>query len=287
MLTKKKSTKILVTGSEGFIAKDLISKLKKDNYIVYTLDLKKNKSKYHFSLDLSDYEKIIKTITIKFDTIIHLASQSDIEKSLKDPSETIFNNIIGTLNILKLREKKNIKNLIFASTIYVNSDQGSFYRVSKQTCEDLIIEFNKRNKFNFSIIRYGSVYGKFAPFSNRINKVIEGFRNNKKQMIDGKGDEIRKYIHVSDVASLTIKIMELKKTKFKFYEITGKKPYKFSKLISQLEDKTKINPIHYNNIISEGHYIKNPYNKTIYPIMKLSPKNDNTVNKILELINNK
>ena len=44
MLTKKKSTKILVTGSEGFIAKDLISKLKKDNYIVYTLDLKKNKS---------------------------------------------------------------------------------------------------------------------------------------------------------------------------------------------------------------------------------------------------
>lgn len=283
----KNKNKILVTGSEGFIAKNLISRLREHNYIIYTLDLKGKKSKYHFHLDLLNYTKLIKKITNQFDTIIHLASQSDIEKSFKKPEVTIFNNVIGTLNILKLREKKNIKNLIFASTIYVNSDQGSFYRVSKQTCEDLIIEFNKRNKFNFSIIRYGSVYGKFAPSTNRINKVIKGFRNNEKQIINGRGDEIRKFIHVSDAADLTIKIMELKKPKYSFYEITGKKSHKFSNIISQLKDKTKINPIYYNNIISEGHYIKNPYNRIRLPLKKLTPKVDNTINKILELINKK
>lgn len=279
--------KILITGSEGFIAKDLIAKLKQEKNVIYTLDLGKSNYKNHYCIDLTNYEKILKKLTIKFDTIIHLAAQSDIEKSSKNPKKTILNNIIGTLNLLKFREKKNIKNFIFASSIYVNSDQGSFYRISKQTCEDLILEFNKRNKFNFSIIRYGSIYGKYAPSSNKINKLIKGFKNNSRQVINGKGNEVRRYIHVSDVSDLTIKIIKLKKPKFKFYEITGKKAYMFSTIVAQLHNITKLDPIHYNNIIPQGHYIRNPYNKSVYPIKKLSPKNDNTITKILELINKK
>ena len=55
--------------------------------------------------------------------------------------------------------------------------------------------------------------------------------------------------------------------------------------MAQLHNITKLDPIHYNNIIPQGHYIRNPYNKSVYPIKKLSPKNDNTITKILELIN--
>ena len=67
--------------------------------------------------------------------------------SISDPVETVQSNIIGTQNLLEIMRKKDIDRIIFASTIYVYSELGSFYRVSKQSCEKLIEEYN--NQFSY------------------------------------------------------------------------------------------------------------------------------------------
>mgnify|MGYP001318340064 CR=1 FL=1 len=55
--------------------------------------------------------------------------------------------------------KNNVKKFVFASTIYVYSKQGYYYKCSKLSAELYIREFCKMNKLKYGILRYGSLYG--------------------------------------------------------------------------------------------------------------------------------
>ena len=56
------------------------------------------------------------------------------------------------------------------------SEQGGFYRVSKLACEQYIQEFYKRFKLDYTILRYGSLYGAGASKDNTIQKIISNFK---------------------------------------------------------------------------------------------------------------
>ena len=72
---------------------------------------------------------------------------SDIEESLKT-KKTAEINIIGNLNVIECALKHKTKKFIFASTIYVHSAQGGFYKVSKQASELFLEEYHKRRKLH-------------------------------------------------------------------------------------------------------------------------------------------
>ena len=90
--------------------------------------------------------------------VYHLAGISDIGDAMISPIKTSKINILGTLNILEGCVKFRVKRFIFASTIYVLSKQGGFYKASKQSSEIFIEEYNKIHKLNFTILRVGSIY---------------------------------------------------------------------------------------------------------------------------------
>ena len=148
--------KILVLGGSGFLGFHLVKFLEKKNHKVTVFD----KSKGHFKNEnrkiilgnINNYKKLSKAIKGQ-DVVYNFAAISDIGDSIKKPIETAENNILGNLYILDLCVKYQIKKFIFASTIYVHSNQGRIYRVSKQSSELFIAEYKKRFGLDYSIIR--------------------------------------------------------------------------------------------------------------------------------------
>ena len=98
-------------------------------------------------LDVDDVNKAIKGC----DFVYHFAAQADIDFSSSGPTQTIQTNIMGTQNILEAARQHNINRVLFASTIYVYSELGSFYNVSKQACEKMIEEYQREFGLKYTI----------------------------------------------------------------------------------------------------------------------------------------
>lgn len=70
--------------------------------------------------------------------IYNFAGFSDIEAAADHPLETIESNVLGNGIILEAARRWKVQRYVFASTVYVYSQAGSFYRASKRACEDYI-----------------------------------------------------------------------------------------------------------------------------------------------------
>ena len=80
--------------------------------------------------------------------------------------------------ILKIRKgTKKVKKIIHASTIYVDSNEGNFYAISKRCAEDYLIQYNKNYKLSDTILRFGSLYGERADRNNGIERIINNLIN--------------------------------------------------------------------------------------------------------------
>ena len=79
-----------------------------------------------------------------------------------------------------MKNNKNVKRIIFASSIYARSRMGGFYSSTKRSCESLIEEYKNIFNLNYTILRFGSLYGLRANHFNAINNfVIQAIKYNK------------------------------------------------------------------------------------------------------------
>ena len=152
--------------------------------------------------DLFD-EKSLEQALKNVEIVLHFAAQADIDYSEENPEETLENNIQGTINLLKKVKDLNLKRFFFSSSVYVNSKHGSFYGVSKQCCEKIIEEYTRRYGLDFTILRYGSLYGPNANEFNSISSIIESALSTKSIERSGDGVEIREYVFINDAAEMT------------------------------------------------------------------------------------
>jgi len=254
--------KAVVFGGSGFLGSHISDALTDEGYDVTVFDLKKSsylkdnqKMIVGNILDKKTVEKAVKDC----DLVYHFAALADIEASHLKPIETIEYNVLGTTIILEACRKYNVKRFVFASTIYVYSDSGSFYRSSKQACE-LIIE-NYKEVFNlpYTILRYGSLYGPRADDKNWIHKILRQATKKGKITRYGDGEEIREYIHVEDAAKLSVDILS-KEFENQNVIITGNQPMKIKDFLIMVKEilGNKID-IEYLPTESSIHYEITPY----------------------------
>jgi len=258
-----KYKRILVTGSSGFIGSHVADILRKNDYEVVLFDSieskYKTKNQKEFIGDILN-ENDIENAMQGCDAIYHFAAQADIGDSSKSPPNTIKSNIIGTQNILESARKHNVKRIMFASTIYVYSELGSFYRVSKQACEKIIEEYQKEFDINYTIFRFGSLYGPRANHFNGICYYLTQAIKNKKIVLKGDGEELREYIHVKDAAQLSMDALD-NSFKNKHLIITGNQQIKVKHLLLMIKEifKGEIS-IEFGPAEELHHYKITPYN---------------------------
>ena len=254
---------VLVIGGSGFLGSHVSDQLSNSGYDVTIYD--RVKSKYL----RKDQKMIIGSITdvksldntIKnMQYVYHFAGIADIHESTLDPVNTINTNVMATTHIIDLCVKYKIKRFMYASTIYVYSNHGSFYKTSKQ-CSELIIEnYSKTHDLASTIMRYGSLYGKRANHFNSIMRMIRQAIEEKKIVRSGSGKEVRDYIHIEDAAKVSVKLLESKE-KIEYVMITGNQTLKIKEIVNMINEmmNNEIEIVYTNKSLDE-HYQITPYN---------------------------
>jgi UDP-glucose 4-epimerase len=156
--------------------------------------------------DISN-QNLLETEIKKTDVVYHMAGIADIAEAENDPLATIQENIIGSAKIISLCAKYSVR-FMYGSTIYVYSKHGSFYRASKQAVETLIEVFQEKTGLNYTILRFGSLYGPRAQPWNGLKRIVSEMLNNRKIEFGGTGKEKREYIHVVDAAKMSVDLLD-------------------------------------------------------------------------------
>jgi UDP-glucose 4-epimerase len=141
------------------------------------------------------------------DVVYNFAGVADIDDARTRPVDTAAVNVVGNAHVLEAARAAGVQRYVFASTIYVASEAGSFYRVSKQACELYIEEYNREYGLEYTILRYGTLYGRRSTESNSVHRYLRQALDERRISANGTGDELREYIHVEDAARLSVEIL--------------------------------------------------------------------------------
>jgi len=107
--------KILVTGSQGFIGKYLINKLKEKGFSIFEFNIKLDNR-----MDIMNRDFLLKYFSaVKPNIVIHLAANANTARAYKDPYFDFKINVLGTINVLKHVKRNPSIQLIFTSSAYV------------------------------------------------------------------------------------------------------------------------------------------------------------------------
>jgi UDP-glucose 4-epimerase len=203
--------RILVTGGSGFLGSHVADALSDANYEVTIFDIRESphlRSDQKMVVgDILDMALLEKTVADQ-DIVYHFAAIADIDECSQRPVDTVKYNILGTTQLVEVCRKAAIRRFVFASSAYVYSDRGYFYRTSKQACELLLEDFHNLYGLNYTSLRYGSLYGDRADVHNSIYKIIKQALSENKITYHGTGEEIREFIHVKDAAKGSVQILE-------------------------------------------------------------------------------
>ena len=240
---------IVVTGSESFVGKQLISSLLKNNKKILGFDLMEKSQNYDFvKIDIRS-ENLEQHIPENADAIIHLASLSSDPLCKGKGYETFDINVMGTLNLIRAATKKNVKQFIFASTEWIyegfigneekNEDDpiditqhNSEYALSK-----LVSEMNLKQQFlngfcNTTILRFGIIYGPREKNWSAVESIANAVKHNDEVTV-GSLKTGRRFIHIQDIIRGII--MSIGVNGFNIINLTGDKIITLNEIIKTSE----------------------------------------------------
>ncbi|UCB57000.1 MAG: NAD(P)-dependent oxidoreductase [Candidatus Omnitrophota bacterium] len=255
--------KIIVFGGSGFIGSHVADILTESGHEVRIFDLEPSPyfkaNQEMITGDILDEQKVNKAVE-DCDYIYHFAGIADLDDARTKSLETVTQNIKGTAVLLGAARRIRAKRFVFASTVYVYSDRGGFYRCSKQAAELYVEEYQRHYGLDYTILRYGSVYGPRADHRNSVYKYLKQAMEEGKIEICANGEEMREYIHVRDAARLSVEALS-EKHRNQHIIITGHHPMKFRDFLYTIKEilgnKVKIE---FKEVIPNSpHYNLTPY----------------------------
>ena len=189
--------------------------------------------------DLKGLNKIFKNNTCngqsrtKIDTIIHLAARAGVRPSIEDSLLYYQVNVIGTVNLLELAKKYNIKNFIFASSssVYGNNKKVPFletdsvdnpispYAATKKAGELICHTYHHLYNINVACLRFFTVYGPKGRPDMAPYKFTELISEGKEMQMYGNGNTYRDYTYIDDIVSGILASVDYIKNNKNIYEI--------------------------------------------------------------------
>ncbi len=202
--------KVIVFGGSGFLGSHVADALTDAGYKVVIFDCKESpylKSEQKMIVNNILNKKAVEKAIRDCEIVYNFAGIADIDEASQRPLDSVRTNILGNSIILEACRKAGIKRFIFASSLYVYSKAGSFYRSTKQSCELLIENYNEVFGLPYTILRYGSLYGPRADKKNFIHKILTQALTEGEITREGDGEELREYFHVYDAAKGSVEIL--------------------------------------------------------------------------------
>jgi dTDP-glucose 4,6-dehydratase len=260
--------KILITGGAGFIGSHVVRLFVENypNYHIVNLDALtyagnlenlediKNKPNYTFVKgDITDEAFIDNFFTeYKFDSVIHLAAESHVDRSIKEPLAFVKTNVIGTmilLNAFKNLWKDNFENKLFyhistdevygtlgqtglftETTAY---DPNSPYSASKASSDHFVRAYGETYGMPYVITNCSNNYGQNQFPEKLIPLFINNIINNKPLPVYGDGNYTRDWLYVKDHA-VAIDLVFHKGKNHETYNIGGFNEWKNIDLVKLL-----------------------------------------------------
>lgn len=254
--------KVLVFGGSGFLGSHVSDALTDSGYEVTIFDrikspwLRPNQSM--IIGDLLDEELVSDSIK-GFDIVYNFAALADLNQALDKPIDSIRINVLGNAYILEACRKHNIRRFLYASTVYVFSREGGFYRCSKQASENYVEEYQKSFGLDYTILRYGSLYGPRSDETNGLYRIVRSALKSGKISYEGSAESLREYIHVEDAARASVVAMG-DEFRNESVVLTGQEPMRVIELLKMLTEILGISDsVEFLESEQLGHYIRTPY----------------------------
>jgi UDP-glucose 4-epimerase len=226
--------RILVTGGAGFIGSHVVDAYIAAGHEVAILDNFSTGNEANLNpaaetqrADIRDQPSVDRVIaSFHPDIVNHHAAQSEVPKSVADPTFDAEVNIIGGLNLLKASIDHGVKKVIFISTggaLYGEPDVVpaaedhpirplSPYGTSKFCFEQYLGTFKRTFGLEFTVLRYANIYGARQDFYAEEGRVVAIFASRmltgKPVTIDGDGEQARDMLHVGDAATANLAALE-------------------------------------------------------------------------------
>ena len=234
--------KILITGSSGFIGKNLVENLLSEYKIIGLSKKRKNSKLNHITKNISEItSKDFKNIFC----VIHLAAITDLKVCENFPDKCITTNVLGTQKMLEAARKNNCK-VIYVSTSHVYgipkklpiseitpTAPTSIYSGSKMAGEILCESYSKQFNMDISIARIFSVYGPKSGKQYVLSNILSQLK--KSNIIElGNIKSKRDFIFITDVVN-ALKIILNNINGFNVYNIGTGTSYSILDICKKLE----------------------------------------------------
>lgn len=226
----------LVTGGAGFIGSNTVDELARRGHEVRVLDnlstgkeanLASAGTKIKLIVDSIENLGALREASRGVDFVIHLAAQTSVPRSIKDPIETNRLNVEGTLNVLVAAREAKVKRVVFASSCAVYGKTVSLpirestslapispYGLSKQFGEGYGRVFQELYGLEFVALRYFNVFGPrqdpSSPYSGVLSIFNAALMSGTQPTVYGDGEQSRDFVYVQNVVEANLQAAEAK-----------------------------------------------------------------------------
>lgn len=215
--------KILITGGAGFIGSHVADVLRAAGHKVVVVDNLSSGRRENVAEDVRLYELDICDAALEdvfaaegFAAVVHLAGQTMVDVSIKEPEFDTKVNVAGTIHVLECCRRYGVRRVVFASTaaVYGNNEALplcenelpcplSFYGLSKLTVEAYLALYRRYYGLEYAALRFANVYGERQGDGGEggvISIFTKRVAGDLPITIYGDGGQTRDFIYAGDVA---------------------------------------------------------------------------------------
>ena len=201
---------VVVFGASGFLGSHVADALSEAGYQVrlfdHTVSPYQRIDQEMIVGDIMDIDQVIEATRGAY-AVYNFAAIADIDEAHNKPIATATINVLGNMHVLEAARIAGANRFVFASSVYVYSESGSFYRASKQAAERFTETYHDRYGLDYTILRYGSLYGRRADLRNGIYRMLHEAIQKHSITYHGSGNAMREYIHVEDAARMSVEVL--------------------------------------------------------------------------------